>query len=55
MKTLTLHEAQKMMKENHGDLNLYNSDITALPNGLAVDGSLIHPVCGQDLRQKCGL
>lgn len=40
MKTLTLEVAKKMMEENHGNLDLHDSDITSLPDGLTVGGSL---------------
>lgn len=37
---LTLIEAQKIMEENDGDLDLHYSSITELPDGLLVDGNL---------------
>ena len=37
---LTLEEAQKRMEENNGNLNLSNTPITALPEGLTVSGDL---------------
>ena len=40
MKTLTLEQAQKMMEQNGGNLDLSYTPITALPEGLTVGGSL---------------
>ena len=40
MKTLTLEQAQKMMEQNGGNLDLSYTPITTLPEGLTVGGSL---------------
>ena len=40
--TYTLEELNRMMDENNGDLDLINTPITSLPEGLKVGGSLDH-------------
>lgn len=37
---LTLEQAQRMMSENRGNLDLSNTDYTELPDDLTVDGDL---------------
>lgn len=37
---LTLEEANRIMAENNGHLDLYNTEITELPKGLKVGGDL---------------
>ena len=38
--TYTLEQLEQMMRENGGNLDLRYSDVTSLPNGLAVEGNL---------------
>lgn len=39
---LTLEEAQKRMDENNGNLDLSETQITALPEGLSVGEKILH-------------
>lgn len=39
-KTLTLQDAKRLLKKNGGSLYLSNTQLTALPDGLTVEGNL---------------
>lgn len=42
-KTLTLQDAKRLLKKNGGSLYLSNTQLTALPDGLTVEGNLESP------------